>query len=101
MMETLEQIKNRAEQAAPGAQLEIIPNGSPSQQSSLLIDNEHAAEVARFLRDDAAFSFDFCSNVTGVDWLDRTVKKTTKVKQVVAGVEKERDTPREKKTRES
>jgi len=32
---------------------------------------------------------DFCSNVTGVDWLDRTVKKTVKVKKVVDGEEKE------------
>ncbi len=31
---------------------------------------------------------DFCSNVTGVDWPDRKIKKTTKVKTVVDGVEK-------------
>jgi NADH-quinone oxidoreductase subunit C len=34
---------------------------------------------------------DFCSNATGVDWLDRTVKKTVKVKQMIDGVEKEVD----------
>src|SRR6266480_4370030 len=88
-METLEQIKNRAELAVRGAKIDIVVNPGPSQQSSLLIDNEHAVEVAKFLRDHPALSFDFCSNVTGVDWLDRTVKKTTKVKQVVDGVEKE------------
>lgn len=32
---------------------------------------------------------DHCSNVTGVDWLDRTVTKKTKVKKVVDGEEKE------------
>jgi NADH-quinone oxidoreductase subunit C len=96
-VETLEQIKNRAELAARGAKIDIVPNPGPSGQSSLLIDNEHALEVARFLRDHAALSFDFCSNVTGVDWLDRTVKKTTKVKQVVDGVEKEVDQTSEEK----
>jgi len=90
-VETLEQIKNRAELAARGAKIEITPNPGPSGQSSLLIDNEHAVEVAKFLRDHAALAFDFCSNVTGVDWLDRSIKKTTKVKQVVDGVEKEVD----------
>jgi NADH-quinone oxidoreductase subunit C len=96
-VETLEQIKNRAELAARGAKIDIVPNPGPSGQSSLLIDNEHALEVAKFLRDHAALSFDFCSNVTGVDWLDRTIKKTTKVKQVVDGVEKEVDQTTEEK----
>jgi NADH-quinone oxidoreductase subunit C len=90
-METLDEIKARLEAAAPGAQIDIVPNGSPSQQASLRIDSEHAVEIARFLRDDPELRLDFCSNVTGVDWLDRTIKKTVKVKQVVDGVEKEVD----------
>jgi len=90
-VETLEQIKNRAELGARGARIDLVVNPGPSQQSSLLIDNEHAVEVAKFLRDHPVLSFDFCSNVTGVDWLDRKVKKTTKVKQIVDGVEKEVD----------
>jgi NADH-quinone oxidoreductase subunit C len=90
-MESLEQIKTRIESAVSGAKIEIVPNGSPSQQASLLIANEHAIEIARFLRDDPELRLDFCSNVTGVDWLDRTIKKTIKVKQVVDGVEKEVD----------
>ena len=90
-METLDEIKARLESAAPGAKIDIVPNGSPSQQASLRIDNEHAVEIARFLRDDPELRLDFCSNVTGVDWLDRTIKKTVKVKQVVDGVEKEVD----------
>jgi NADH-quinone oxidoreductase subunit C len=88
-MESLDQIKSRIEAAVPGAKIEIVPNGSPSQQYSLLVGNEHAVAIARFLRLDPALCFDFCSNVTGVDWLDRVVKKTTKVKNVVDGPGKE------------
>jgi NADH-quinone oxidoreductase subunit C len=96
-VETLEQIKNRAELAVRGAKIDIVVNPGPSGQSSLLIDNDHAIEVAKFLRDHPALGFDFCSNVTGVDWLDRVVKKTTKVRQVVDGVEKEVDQTSEEK----
>src|SRR4029077_5323688 len=90
-MESLDEIKARAVSAVPGAKIDIVPNSGPSKQSSLLIDNEHAAAVARFLRDDPALRLDFCSNATGVDWLDRTVKKTVKVKKVIDGIEKEVD----------
>lgn len=88
-MDSLEQIQGRIQVAVPGAKLEIIKNSSPSQQHSLLIDNEHALDAARFLRDDPALRLDFCSNVTGIDWLDRVVKKTVKVKRIVDGEEKE------------
>ena len=88
-MESLDEIKTRVEAAVPGAKVEIVTNASPSQQSSLLINNEHAVAVARFLRDDPALRFDFCSNVTGVDWLDRVVTKKVKVKKIVEGEEKE------------
>ncbi|HAK07575.1 MAG TPA: NADH dehydrogenase family protein [Spartobacteria bacterium] len=90
-MESLEQIKARAETAVPGAKIDIVLNPGPAQQSSLKIDNQHAADVARFLRDDPALRLDFCSNATGVDWLDRTVKKTVKVKKLIDGEEKEVD----------
>ena len=90
-MESLEQIKARVAAAMPGAKIDIVPNPGPANQPSLLIDNEHAPAVARFLRDDPALRLDFCSNATGVDWLERTVKKTVKVKKVVDGAEKEVD----------
>ena len=90
-MESLEQIRARIEATVPGAKVDIVPNGSPSQQHSLLVGNEHARGVAKFLRDNPKLRLDFCSNVTGVDWLDRKVKKTAKVKTVVDGVEKEID----------
>src|SRR5437870_13691338 len=89
VMESLEQIKSRIEAAVPGAKIEIVQNGSSSQQHSLLIDNEHAVAIARFLRVDPALCLDFCSNVTGVDWLDRVVKKTTKVTKLIDGQETE------------
>ena len=96
-METVDQIKNRAELAARGAKVDIVVNPGPSQQSSLLIDIEHAATIARFLRDHPALKFDYCSNVTGVDWPERTLKKTVKVKTTVDGVEKEIDQTTEEK----
>ncbi len=88
-METLEQIKARAEAAVPGAKLEIVVNASPSAQHSLLVDNAHAAAVARFLRDDGQLRLDYASNVSGVDWLDTVVKQTVKSKRLIDGVEKE------------
>src|SRR5213083_1538845 len=94
-MESLQQIKARAEAAVPGSKIDIVPNPGPSQQSSLLIDNEHAPAVARFLRIYPALRLDFCWNATGVDWLDRTVKKTVKMTKVIDGVEKEVDETQE------
>ena len=96
-MESLDEIKARAETVVLGAKIDIIPNPGPAQQLSLLLDTKHAAAVARFLRDDPALRLDFCSNATGVDWLDRAVKKTVKVKTVVDGVEKEIDQTSEEK----
>jgi NADH-quinone oxidoreductase subunit C len=97
IVETLEQIKSRVEAAVSGAKIEIVQNPGPANQPSLLIDNEHAVAVASFLRDDPKLRLDFCSNATGVDWLDRTVKKTVKVKTIVEGVEKEVDQTTEEK----
>jgi NADH-quinone oxidoreductase subunit C len=88
-MESLDEIKARAEAAVPGAKIDIVPNPGPAQQASLLLDNEHAPAIAQFLRDDPTLRFDFCSNATGVDWLDRMVKKTAKVKKLIDGEEKE------------
>jgi NADH-quinone oxidoreductase subunit C len=96
-MDSLPEIKVRIAAAVPGAKIDIVPNLGPANQASLLIDNEHAAAVARFLRDDPALRLDFCSNATGVDWLDRTVKKAVKVKTIVDGVEKEIDQTSEEK----
>ena len=95
-METLDEIKTRAEATVPGAQLQIIANDSPSAQTSLLVDSPHAVAVAKFLRDDARLCLDFASNVTGVDWPERIEKTKTKVKKLVEGVEKEVEETTEK-----
>src|SRR5947207_2165461 len=96
-MESLEQIKTRAEAGVAGSKIDIVANPVPAHQPSLLRDNEHASAVALFLRDDPALRLDFCSNATGVDWLDRAVKKTVKVKKLVNGEEKEVDETTEEK----
>jgi NADH-quinone oxidoreductase subunit C len=96
-VESLEEIKARIEAALPGTKIDMVTNGGPSHQHSLRVDNEHACDVAKWLRDDPALRLDFCSNVTGVDWLDRTAKKTVKVKNVVDGEEKEVDETTEEK----
>jgi NADH-quinone oxidoreductase subunit C len=88
-MESLEEIKARAEAAVSGAKIDIVPNPGPANQPSLLLDHERAKDVAIFLRDDPALLLDHCSNVTGVDWLDRKVTKKIKVKKLVEGEEKE------------
>src|SRR5213076_1569107 len=88
-VESLEEIKARIGSAVPGAKITIIPNPGPANQPSLLLEKEHAAAVATFLRDDPALRLDHCSNVTGVDWLDRKVSKKVKVKKLVEGEEKE------------
>jgi NADH-quinone oxidoreductase subunit C len=81
----LENTKSVLESRVPGCRVEIIPNPSPSAQHSLLIDAEHALAIATFLRDDADMRFDFCSNVTGVDWPAKETSTKIKVKKLVDG----------------
>jgi NADH-quinone oxidoreductase subunit C len=88
-MIALEEIKARAEAAVPGTKIEIVPNGAVASHSSLLLDHEHAVSIAKFLRDDPGLKLDHCSNVTGVDWLDRKVTKKIKIKKLIDGAEKE------------
>jgi NADH-quinone oxidoreductase subunit C len=78
-MKTVEQIRDLIEAAVPDAGVEIVPNPSPSGQHSLLLAPEHALEVAIFLRDNPELAFDFLSNVTGIDWLDKEITEKTKV----------------------
>ncbi len=84
-----EQVKAAIEAAVPGCRVEILQNGSPSAQHSLVLDHKHATEIARFLRDDVELRLDYCSNVTGVDWLDTEVSEKVKTKKLVDGVETE------------
>lgn len=92
-MKTVEEIKAAIEAAVPGAGVRIVPNPSVSGQHSLLLapgdSSAGAVVVAKFLRDE--LSFDFLSNVTGVDWPDKEVtekvKGTRQVTRTVDGVE--------------
>ena len=88
---TLEPLKSEIEANVPGCRLEIVANPSPSAQHSLLIDSEHALAVAAYLHDAAHLCFDYCSNVTGVDWPVKEVSTKVKVKKIVDGAEKEVD----------
>src|SRR5277367_942553 len=94
----LEKIKSDIEAAIPGCTLQIVLNGSPSAQHSLLLDREHGSEIARLLREDLELRLDYCSNVTGVDWLDTETSEKVKVKQLVEGVEQEVEEVRKTRT---
>ena len=85
----LEKIKSEIEAAVPGCRFQMIHNDSPSGQHSLLLDREHAVAVATFLRDDPELRLDYCSNASGVDWLDKETSEKVKVKRQVDGVEQE------------
>jgi NADH-quinone oxidoreductase subunit C len=95
-------IQAQIEAGVPGAVVTVIPNGSPSAQHSLLLDNDHARAAALFLRDHRELRLDFCSLVTGVDWLDTETSEKVKVKKVVAGPdgsEQETEVEETRKTR--
>jgi NADH-quinone oxidoreductase subunit C len=95
---TLETIKSEIEAKVPGCMLEIIPNPSPSGQHSLRIDPAHAVAIATFLRDAEHLRFDYCSNVTGIDWPAKEISEKVKVKQIVDGVEQEVEEVRKSQT---
>jgi NADH-quinone oxidoreductase subunit C len=86
---TLETIQPEIEANVPGCVLEIVANPSPSDQHSLLIDPAHAVAVATFLRDAEHLRFDYCSNVTGIDWPTKEISEKVKVKKIVDDVEQE------------
>ncbi len=87
-LKTVEGIKAAIEAEVPGAKVSLVTNPGPSGQHSLLIPQEHALNVATFLRDDAELALDFLSNVTGVDWPDKEIAEKVKVtRQVVKTVD--------------
>jgi NADH-quinone oxidoreductase subunit C len=96
-MPALEQIIARVAAVVPDARLEIVPNGSPANQPSLLLDAGRAVEIAKFLRDDPELRYDYASNVTGVDWPERTVKDKVTIRRIIEGVEKEVEVMEERK----
>ena len=97
-----DEIKTQIEAAVPGATVTVIQNGSPSAQHSLLLDHVHARAVAEFLRDHAEWRLDYCSLMTGVDWLDAETSVKVKVKKVVQaadGSESEQEVEEVRKTK--
>jgi len=72
-----------ADSGLAGCRLETVVNPSPSAQHSLLIDAEHAVAVATWLRDAEGMRFDYCSNVTGIDWPPKELTEKVKVKKLV------------------
>lgn len=87
----LETLKKDIEVNVPGCVVDVVLNGSPSAQHSLLVDATHGFEVARYLRDGATVRMDYCSNVTGIDWPMKEVSTKLKAKKIVDGVEKDVD----------
>ena len=90
-MKSAAELLQELQGAMPGVNVVLVTNPSPSAQHSLLVAAEDALRVAVWLRDQVGY--DFCSNATGVDWLDKEttekVKTTRKVKKEVDGVEQE------------
>jgi NADH-quinone oxidoreductase subunit C len=96
------EMKAQIEAGVPGAQVTVVPNGSPSAQHSLLLDHEHARAAAIFLRDQPDLRLDYCSLVTGVDWLDTETAEKVKVKKRVDapdGSQQEQEVEETRKTK--
>lgn len=85
-MLSLTHIQELILQAFPAAKVSLIKNPSPAAQDSLLLDATHALAISKLLHDHPDLRLDYCSNVTGVDWLDKTLKEKTTVTELVEGV---------------
>jgi NADH-quinone oxidoreductase subunit C len=99
---SVEDLKAQIEAGVPGAAVTVIPNGSPSAQRSLLPDHEHACAVAVFLRSHPDLRLDFCSLVTGVDWLDTETTVKVKIRKLVEnpdGTQQEQEVEETRKTK--
>jgi NADH-quinone oxidoreductase subunit C len=73
-METIEKLREAALEAVKDAKIEIINSTPAAQQPALLVDADHIFAVARFFKEDPRFEMDFCSCVTGVDFLPKDDK---------------------------
>jgi NADH-quinone oxidoreductase subunit C len=100
-LKTVEEIKAAIEAAVPGAGVEIVANPSVSGQHSLRLQPATAFAVATFLRDDAELSLDFCSNASGVDWLDKEISAKVKVTRSVVNTVDGVETPTEETVEET
>jgi len=95
-VETLEQIKNRAELAARGAKIDIVVNPGPSQQIFAADRQRSRGRDRTITSGSSGLGIRLLLKCDRVDWPDRIVRNT-KVKTVVEGVEKEIDQTTEEK----
>lgn len=84
-MESPDELMARLRATLPDAAVEA--GAAAGSQPTLVVGRGHLVAVGRFLRDDPVLRLDYCSNVTGVDWPERTEK--VKVRELVNGVEKD------------
>jgi NADH-quinone oxidoreductase subunit C len=68
-METAATLREAIVAAVTGATVENVHSTPAAAQPALLVDRDHSVAVATFLRDDPRYQMDFCSCVTGVDYL--------------------------------
>jgi NADH-quinone oxidoreductase subunit C len=78
-MEKLEQVRDRILGRFPEAEVTFVANPGPAAQHSLLLPPSQARDIATFLRDAPGLRFDYCSNVSGVDWPDKETVTTAVV----------------------
>ena len=86
---TLDSLKLAIEAAVPGSRPEIIPNASPSNQHSLLVEPQYAVATAEYLRDAEHLRLDYCSNVTGIDWPAAQPSGKPELKEMEEGMEQD------------
>ena len=88
-MKSTELLLDELKSALPGVEIELLMNPSVSAQHSLRVAPKDALRVAAYLRDVAGY--DYCSNVTGVDWLDKEttekIRTTKTVTRTVDGID--------------
>lgn len=77
-MDTIEHLRDRLLARFPAATVVVVPDPDAAAEPSLLLDAAHAHDLASFLRDDPALRFDYCSNVTGIDWPEKQIVETSK-----------------------
>ena len=75
----------------PEADVRLVENPSPVNQPSLLVTPGDLFKIAQWLRDEPSLAFDYLSNVTGIDFLDRVEKEKVKKKELVDGEEVEKE----------
>jgi len=85
----IESVLQRIRENVTDSGVSLEENPGPASEHSLILEHESAHAVVSFLHDDPDLAFDYLSNATGVDWLDREIKEKKKVRQEVEGEEKE------------